>query len=86
MAFIARYPGECAKCGKRFRKGAFIQYDEKDKVQHVGDCDDATDDAPTGELEEREYDRSEYAHYEEVGRKPAGVCGKCFLVHAGECM
>lgn len=84
--FIAKYPGKCASCDKRFRRGSFVQYNNTDDIVHAPDCENAVDEAPNLDAEEAEYDKSEYADYEEIGSKPESVCPSCFLVHVGECL
>lgn len=85
-AFIARYPGTCNTCGKRFRKGTYVRYDSQDKITHARDCEDEEDTAPNLETEEQEYDSREFPDPDILGRPQVGVCPQCFTVHKGECL
>jgi hypothetical protein len=84
-AFIAAFPGKCGSCGKRFRKGARVRYEE-DVLVTVADCDDVEDEAPTLDDEEAEYNQANYPNLEEIGMKPEGVCRRCYTIHNGECL
>jgi hypothetical protein len=71
MSFVAKYPGNCAECGRTFQPGDEVEY--------------RTVEGLPGSQIVALHDHTESALLDEVGHKPAGVCPQCFLVHVGDC-
>lgn len=80
MAFKAKYKGLCAlDCGSPVLPGQDVQFNEKDKIEHV-DCDDAA----TDEQYSYSADPAELLAPSQAAQDAArrAKCLNCYLVHA----
>jgi hypothetical protein len=69
-SFVAQFAGQCACCGRRFSAGTRVRYDVDNDLVIV-DCQNREGEVPTA-AEQAEARRT--------------MCGKCYMVHAGECL